>query len=75
MDWKCNNQEQRTHRTTSIGSDGNNSQCHGLLKIWVQEFPKANSLKSRETDRVSEMKGIVMRMGECRPIRQSGGTQ
>ena len=45
------------------------------LKTWVQQVPKAKSSKSRETDRKRDVGGIVQRAGECRPIRQSGGTQ
>src|SRR5258708_33500669 len=46
-----------------------------VLKILVQEVPKTKRVKSRETDRMWDVRGIVRRAGECRPLRQSSGTQ
>ena len=48
---------------------------YGVFEISVQEVPKTKSVKSRETDRTLDVGGIVRRAGECRPARQSSGTQ
>jgi len=45
------------------------------MKMLAQDVPKAKSSKLRETDRILESRGIVRRAGECKPMRQSGGTQ
>jgi len=46
-----------------------------LLKIFVHEVPKAMSSKSRKTDRLRDVRGIVIRAGECTLERHSWGTQ
>jgi len=46
-----------------------------LLTIWVQDVPKVKSSKSRETNRLRDLRGIVRRPGEFKPLRHSWGTQ
>src|SRR5258706_5286816 len=58
-------------KTQAEGPRKRNYGC-ALSKTWVQEVPKAKSVKSRET---LDAKEIVRRAGEWRPARQYGGTQ
>src|SRR5258706_13203246 len=45
------------------------------MAIWAHEVPKAMLSNSRETDRLRDERGIVIRAGECTLKRHSWGTQ
>jgi hypothetical protein len=62
-------------KRVSTESARKKEKSYALLKIWAQQVPTAQSSKSRRTDRTRDARGIVKRAGECRPTRQSGGTQ
>ncbi len=70
-----NNQKSNKYQTTCAEFNRKKGYEGALLKIWVHEVPKAMSSKSRETDRLRDVRGIVIRADECTLERHSWGTQ